>query len=168
MPHKRNPAGCAVALAAATRVPGLVAAVLSGMPQEHERGLGNGHAEAGTLSAIVQATGAALAAMAWVAETLRVDPVRMRANIAATGDVVFAERAMLLLVPALGREAADDTVAAAVAAARDGANFVEALTRQPGVAAALGLADAAALRDPEAYLGCAEEFRRRLIGSDDS
>ncbi len=44
MPHKRNPAGCAVALAAATRVPGLVSAFLSGMPQEHERGVGGWHA----------------------------------------------------------------------------------------------------------------------------
>ena len=50
MPHKRNPAGCAIALAAATRAPGLVAAFLSGMPQEHERGVGNWHAEAATVS----------------------------------------------------------------------------------------------------------------------
>ena len=54
MPHKRNPAGCAMALAAATRVPGLVAAFLSGMVQEHERGVGGWHAEAPTVAAVVQ------------------------------------------------------------------------------------------------------------------
>ena len=37
MPHKRNPAASAIALAAANRTPGLVAAFLAGMVQEHER-----------------------------------------------------------------------------------------------------------------------------------
>ena len=46
MPHKRNPTGCQVALSAAIRAPGLAAAILSGLPQEHERGLGGWRAEA--------------------------------------------------------------------------------------------------------------------------
>src|SRR5215471_10176189 len=37
MPNKRNPSGSVVMLAAAARVPGLVAAFLSATPQEHER-----------------------------------------------------------------------------------------------------------------------------------
>ena len=45
MPHKRNPVRAAVALAAAVRAPGLVATMLSAMPQEHERGLGGWQAE---------------------------------------------------------------------------------------------------------------------------
>ena len=57
MPHKRNPAGCAVALAAATRLPGLVAAFLTGMVQEHERAVGGWHAEWPTIAAAVQTTG---------------------------------------------------------------------------------------------------------------
>ena len=35
MPHKRNPTGCSLALAAAVRVPGYVSSFLSGMTQEH-------------------------------------------------------------------------------------------------------------------------------------
>ena len=163
MPHKRNPAGCAIALAAATRVPGLVSSVLAGMSQEHERGLGNWHAEAGTIAAIVKATGAALSAIASVAEALHIDPDRMRANITATGDVVFAERARLLLGPALGRDVTDKVISSALTAARDGGNFVAALTAQPGVVEALGLADPGTLGRPEDYLGSAEQFRRRLI-----
>jgi 3-carboxy-cis,cis-muconate cycloisomerase len=164
MPHKRNPAGCAVALAAATRVPGLVSAFLSGMPQEHERGIGGSHAEAATVAAVVQATGAALAAVADVIETLRVDPDAMRANIAATRGLVFAERAMMLLAPALGREAAGRLIAAAVdAAGRDG-SFVAALTANADVVAALTPSDLSSLDAPEAYLGVADQFRRRLIG----
>ena len=42
LPHKRNPVASAAALAAATRVPGLVASALAAMVQEDERGLGAG------------------------------------------------------------------------------------------------------------------------------
>ncbi len=45
MPNKRNPTACALALAAAHRVPGLVASFLSAMVQEHERGVGGWQAE---------------------------------------------------------------------------------------------------------------------------
>ncbi len=64
MPHKRNPSGCVVALAAANRVPGLVASFLSGMVQEHERGVGSWQAEWPTVAALMQATGVAAASMA--------------------------------------------------------------------------------------------------------
>ena len=106
MPHKRNPAACAVVLAAATRLPGLVAAFLTGMVQEHERAVGGWHAEWPTIAAAVQTTGSALAAMAGVAGGLSVDPDRMRANIERTNGAIFAERAMMLLTPALGKESA--------------------------------------------------------------
>jgi len=167
MPHKRNPAGCAIALAAATRVPGLVSAFLSGMPQEHERGVGGWQAEAATVASVVQTTGAALAAMAGVVERLSVDPERMRENIAATHGLVFAERAMMLLAPALGREAAGRLIAAAVdAAARGGESFVAALTANAEVVSTLTADDLSSLGTPEVYLGVAEQFRRRLIGDE--
>lgn len=166
MPHKRNPAGCAAALAAATRLPGLVSAFLSGMPQEHERGVGGWHAEATTVSAAVQSTGAAVAAMADVAESLQVNPARMRANIAATGGVVFAERAMMLLTPALGREGATRVIERALHAVHDGQTFAQALAADGEATAALGPDDLANLDVPEAYLGSAEQFRRRLIGAE--
>jgi 3-carboxy-cis,cis-muconate cycloisomerase len=86
MPHKRNPAACARALAAAVRTPGLVGAFLSGLVQEHERALGGWQAEWPTLAALIQATGAASEAMADVAEGLTVDADRMRRNIEAVGE----------------------------------------------------------------------------------
>ena len=64
MPQKRNPSGCALVLAAATRMPGLVASYLTAMPQEHERGVGGIQAEWPIVSAVVQSTGAAVAALA--------------------------------------------------------------------------------------------------------
>jgi 3-carboxy-cis,cis-muconate cycloisomerase len=165
MPHKRNPAGCAVALAAATRLPGLVSSFLSGMAQEHERSVGGWHAEAATVGAAVQATGASLAAMADVVGKLSVDPDRMRANIMATRGLVFAERAMMLLAPTLGRDAARRVIDEAMdAMRRDGRSFAEALAANADVAAALDPGDLASLGTPEAYLGAAEPLRRRLIG----
>lgn len=167
MPHKRNPAGCAVALAAATRVPGLVAAFLQGMPQEHERGVGGWHAEAPTVAAAVQTTGAALVSIADVVDALRVDPDRMRANIASTGGVVFAERALMLLAPRLGRQFASRLIAAALEATRRGGEtFAEALAANTEVAAALDPVDLSGLASPDAYLGAAEQLRRKLLGDE--
>jgi 3-carboxy-cis,cis-muconate cycloisomerase len=164
MPHKRNPAGCAVVLAAATRLPGLVSAFLSGMVQEHERGIGGWHAEAVTIADAIQSTGSALAATADLVESLTVDPDRMRRNLAATRGVVFAERALNLLAPALGRDAAKRLVADAVAtASRGGGTFSAALVANGDAAAALTPAQKADLDNPEAYLGAAETFRRRLL-----
>jgi 3-carboxy-cis,cis-muconate cycloisomerase len=168
MPHKRNPSGCAIALAAATRVPGLVAAFLSGMPQEHERGVGGHHAEAATVAAVVQGTGAALAAVADVIEGLSVNPARMLENISAATEV-FAERAMMLLGPVLGREKATRAIALALEAARrDGRRFVDVLAADSSVNSAIDATLISTLDRPEEYLGLAEEFRRRLTGADRS
>src|ERR1019366_3195752 len=93
-------------LAAANRVPGLLASFLSGMVQEHERAVGGWQAEWPTIAAIIQATGLASASMAEAAEGLVVHETQMRKNIDATRGAVFAEKATLLLGASLGREAA--------------------------------------------------------------
>src|SRR6185312_3093947 len=84
MPHQRNPVGCAIALAAATRVPALVSSYLSAMVQEHERGVGGSQAEWPIAVDIVQATGTAASSIAEVSEGLIVDPVRMQDNLRST------------------------------------------------------------------------------------
>src|SRR5262249_30922119 len=106
MPQKRNPIGCAVTLAAANRMPGLVASYLSCMLQEHERAVGGVQSEWPTLAAIVQATGLAAASIAEIAAGLAIDTVRMRQNIEATQGVIFSERAMMILGAKIGRDAA--------------------------------------------------------------
>jgi 3-carboxy-cis,cis-muconate cycloisomerase len=163
MPQKRNPAGCAVVLAAATRLPGLVSAFLTGMVQEHERSVGGLHAEWPTVAGAIQSTGAAAASLASVLEGLTVDPRRMRQNLAATNGVIYAERAVMLLAPRLGRETAERLVASAVERARESsATFGEALRAQPDVAGESG--DLSDLERPEAYLGDADAIRRELLG----
>jgi 3-carboxy-cis,cis-muconate cycloisomerase len=134
------------------------------MTQEQERGLGGWHAEGATLSAAVQTTGSAVAAMVDVIEHLHVDAERMRANIGATGGVVFAERAMTLLAPALGRDAAARIIRAAIDRSRNERRpFTEVLAADADVRRILAPADLSSLGSPEAYLGSAEHFRRRLL-----
>jgi len=166
MPNKRNPIGCALTLAAAERVPGLVATFLSAMVQEHERGVGGWQAEWPTVAAVIQATGLAAASMAEVAEGLGVDPARMRSNIAATHGGIFAERAMMLLGGKVGRDTAHHVLEKATRkSVEEGRPLAAVLSEMPEVT---GHLDAAALRSlevPEQYLGVADEFRERLLSS---
>jgi len=167
MPHKRNPTGCSLALAAAARVPGYVSSFLSGMAQEHERALGGWQAEWATIARVMQDTGLALASVREVAGGLTVDSRRMRENIASTRGVVFAERAMMLLGPALGRDVAHEILErAARRSLETGRKFKEVLPEIPEVARVLAPAQIDDLDSPESYLGSAEIFRRRLLESD--
>lgn len=166
MPHKRNPIGCALTLAAAQRVPGLVASFLSGMVQQHERGVGGWQAEWPTVAAIVQATGLAAASMAEVAEGLTVDKGQMRSNIEATHGAIFAERAAILLAAKLGRDVAHKILQDAVRkSAKQKRGLSEVLTEIPEVTSHLDRATLRRLEFPEEYLGSAEAFRKALLTS---
>jgi 3-carboxy-cis,cis-muconate cycloisomerase len=166
MPHKHNPVGCALTLATATRLPGLVSSFLSGMPQEHERGLGGWQAEWPIVAQAVQATGLAVASMAEVAEGLTVNAARMRANVQATRGVVFAERAMMLAGAKLGRDSAYRVLEEATnRSRREQRSLREVLAEMPEVENALDRESLAGLEVPEQYLGAADEFQRRLLES---
>ena len=92
MPHKRNPVACLQALAAAERVPGLMATLLSGAVGEHERALGGWQAELVTIPELVDAAGGALDALERIAGGLVVNAERMRANLESLQGLVFSER----------------------------------------------------------------------------
>ena len=166
MPHKRNPMACAVALAAANHVPGCVANFLHGMTQEHERGVGGWQAEWTTLASVVQATGLVAASMREVAEGLTVDATRMQANIEGTHGVIFAERAMMLLGAKLGRDHAHELLHKVTRQTLEtGRRFAEIVREQPEAAGALSREEIDSLDVPEQYLGSAEAFRKRLLGT---
>ncbi len=114
MPHKRNPVACAAILAAATRVPGLVSTMLSAMPQEHERGLGNWHAEWETLPEIVCLTAGALHQLTSITPKLELDLERMRENLEASKGLIFAEAVVAALGEKIPKAAARQLVDAAV------------------------------------------------------
>lgn len=153
MPHKRNPTGCSLTLAAANRVPGLVASFLFGMVQEHERGAGGWQAEWATIARVIEDTGLALASMTEVAEGLSVDASRMRSNIEATGGLIFAERAMILLGARMGRDAAHELLEEASRHTQLADVLAEFLSPE----------EIRELNVPESYLGSAETFRRQLL-----
>lgn len=166
MPHKHNPVGSVLTLAAAQRVPGLVSSFLSSMVQEHERSAGGWQAEWSIIAGVIQNTGFALASMADVAEGLTVDVERMKSNIAANRGLIFAERASILLGKKIGRDRAhqllQEASAKAVAAKR---NLSGVLAEMPEIGTHLRHADLRDLENPEHYLGSAEEFRRRLLAA---
>ena len=166
MPHKRNPSGCAVVLAAATRMPGLVATMLASGTHEHERAVGGWHAEGPVVADAIQTTGSALSAMADVVEALTVDPARMRQNIDATRGVIFAERLAMTIAPQVGRTRAAELVRSAVAAAQQsGATLTDAVAAMPELSSLLSAAEVAGLAVPDTYLGSADRFRQRLLTS---
>jgi len=164
MPHKRNPSGCASVLAAATRVPGLVGTFLSGMVQEHERAVGGWHAEWPVVASIVQATGAATVAMADAIAGLTVYPDAMRRNLDATNGTVFAERAMMLLAPALGRDEAQHMIQETLERVEtSGRRFGELLRENTDARRVLSADLLETIDRPEHYLGAADTLRRQLL-----
>jgi 3-carboxy-cis,cis-muconate cycloisomerase len=168
MPNKRNPTACSLALAAAHRVPGLVASFLSAMLQEHERSVGGWQAEWPVVVAVIQSTDVAIASMAEVAEELSVDVQKMRLNIENTNGAIFAERAMMLLGAKLGRDVAHKILNAAVKkSAGERRNLSAVLAEVPEVTIHLGPAELKQLETPEQYLGSAEAFRKALVSEVD-
>jgi len=86
MPHKRNPAMCAHALAAATRMPGLLATLHAAGIAENERALGGWQAEAALVPEIAATLGTSLDFLDAIAASLVIDPERMKANVAKYGE----------------------------------------------------------------------------------
>jgi 3-carboxy-cis,cis-muconate cycloisomerase len=164
MPHKQNPIGCALVLAAAIRVPGLVASFLSGMAQEHERAVGGWQAEWATVSDVVQAAGVAAVSAAEIVEGLTVNRGRMRKNLDDTLGAVFAEKAMILLGPKIGRDEAHKLLEAATRrATTETRPLAKVLAEMPEVTKYLDAAALSNLAVPEDYLGSTEIFLRRQL-----
>lgn len=159
MPHKQNPVGAAVILAAAMRVPALVATLLGAMVQEHERGLGGWHAEWETLPEICRLTAGALKYSLQVFEGLDVDADRMRANIDRTFGIVLAEPVALALARHTDRATAHRIVESACRRAiAEQKPLREVLREEPEVTSRLSAADLDHACDPSTYLGLAETW----------
>jgi 3-carboxy-cis,cis-muconate cycloisomerase len=171
MPHKRNPVASVLVLGCVRRAPGLLATLAAAAEQEHQRAAGAWHAEWESLSDLLRLTGSAASWSATLLSGLRVDAIRMRANLDASGGLLMAEHVAAALAPALGRLAAHDLVAAAaIRAAEHGTGLAEALRADADSAAALqaagiGESELAAALDPAAYLGATAEFISRALAA---
>jgi 3-carboxy-cis,cis-muconate cycloisomerase len=169
MPHKRNPVACAVVLSAATRVPGLVATLLTAMVQEHERGLGNWQAEWETLPEIFRLTAAALDRTLEIARGMQVDPQKMAANLEAARGLPLAEAVSVALAARIGRERAHDLVQrASRRAVAAGRHLREILEEDAEIREHLNASDIERLMDPGNYLGSARIFIARVLGEEEA
>ena len=164
LPFRRTPTGCAVALAAAQRVPPLVASMLSGMVQEHERGLGNWQAEWDTLPQIVQLCAAALEQMRLVATVMIVDATRMRTNLDTTRGQILSEALLLALIRKVGRPAARAMVdQVCQQSSRSGLTLRAELDLHTGIKASLTSLELDRLMEPAAYQGHAVDFVNKVL-----
>ena len=159
MPHKQNPVRCMAAIAAGVRAPHLLATLMSGIVQEHERALGGWQAEWAALPELVKAAGGAIAGMADTLDGLILDPARMRANVDALRGLPMAEIAALALAPAIGRDTAHAIVAQACRrVAAGGGTLAEEIARDPAATAHLTQSDIDASLDPARALGATDTF----------
>ena len=164
MPHKRNPVGCSIALAAAMRAPGLAATLLSAMPQEHERGLGNWPAEWETLPELFRLAAASLEQMNGVVSGLEVNAERMREHLDDHFGLIYAEAAMMRLAPKLGRAEAHALVQQlSQRALSQRLPLRQVLSEDSRASAALTPADLDDIFDPVQALGAAGELVDRVL-----
>jgi 3-carboxy-cis,cis-muconate cycloisomerase len=164
MPQKSNPIGSAVALAAAQRVPNLVATLLSAMPQEHERGLGGWQAEWEVMPGIFQLTAGALRRMVEVVADLSVDAERMRANLDASQGVIFAESVSMALAQHVGKHRAHQMMRDISARTRaEGLPLRDILASDAEITRHLSPADLERLFDPLQASGLAETLVNRML-----
>src|SRR5262245_42829893 len=166
MPHKRNPVSCAVALAAAVRVPALVASMLAGMPQEHERGLGGWHAEWDVLPEIARLTAGAARAVADALDDLVIDAARMRANLDITRGLAQSEAVAMALGRELGKHDAHALVEAASRRAfAEERPLADVLAEDAAVTRVMTRDALEQCLSPDRYLGAADAFVDRILAT---
>jgi 3-carboxy-cis,cis-muconate cycloisomerase len=166
MPHKRNPVRASRVLAAAVRAPGLVATMLSAMPQEHERGLGGWQAEWEVLPDLVQISADAATSVADLLELLIVRPDAMQASLRITQGLAMAESVMMALAVHVGKPEAHALVERAASRATDEAiPFADALAGDPDIARWLDRREIEDALRPEDYLGVSAQLVARVLAA---
>lgn len=164
MPHKRNPVSCAVILSAATRMPGLVATMLTAVVQEDERGLGNWHAEWETLPEIFRLSGGALHQAAQIVPNLEIDVERMKQNLELTRGQIYSEAVAIALARHVGKQQAHKMLeAASKESQKSGKHLRDVLGADRAVTELLSTPELDRLFATEDHLGSAETFVERVV-----
>jgi 3-carboxy-cis,cis-muconate cycloisomerase len=170
MPHKRNPVGAAVALAAIARVPGLASGIIGGggMVQQYQRGLGGWQAEWESVPALIRVVAGAMHHMLLAVSDLAVDVRRARINLDTTRGLVFSEAVVVSLAPHMGRSEARKLVeGAARQVAVDGRHLQEILGGDATVTKHLTSEDLRQIFDPSTHIGASQEMIDRVVSSSD-
>ena len=154
MPHKRNPVAAASILAAANRVPVLMASLYQSMVQEHERSLGAWHAEWLALPEIFQLCAGALWRTLDVLQGMEVNTENMQRNLECTQGLIMAEAVMMTLAPKLGRLNAHHVVEAACkTAVAEQKHLKDVIAELDDIKNNFSTAEISAIFKPESYLG---------------
>ena len=155
-----------MAVTASTMAPPLLAAILAGALQEHERAVGGWQAEWTTFPALLLVTSGALGAVGDLAQGIEVDPDRMRVNVDITQGLIMAEGIAFALAAKIGRQEAQKIVEeAARKAVTEKRSLQDVLGEDARVSAHLSGPTLARLFEPMSYQGVAQTFIDRLIGS---
>lgn len=155
MPHKRNPILCERICGLARLLRGYAVVGLENAPLWHERDISHSSAERVVLADALIALDYLIDRLRFVLDGLLVRPAAMRANLDATGGLVFSQRVLLALTEAWGdRERAYQSVQShAMAAWEGGTSFRDRLSSDAAIAGALGPEKLAALFDPGGFFG---------------
>lgn len=160
MPHKRNPQLCQDVLSITSEIRSLVPLALEAMQGEHEAD----HCPGTQFEAITRAstlTGEALERIHLIVAGLRLNPQRMRSNLALSGGMISSEALMLELGKTIGRQHAHDVVyEAAQTSVAQGKAFTELLAADPRVTAHLSRGAIDALLNPAGHTGVSAQIAR--------
>jgi adenylosuccinate lyase len=161
MPQKRNPFLCQDMIAGAASLRATVGLALEAMQTEHEADRATSLMIREATESACVTTGDVLARLVAIMGGLKLDPVRMRANLDLGGGLIMAEAVMLDLGKAIGRQTAHDVVyEAAQEAATSGRSFAELLSADQRVTQHLKPQAIAGLLDPTAYTGLCAHMAR--------
>ncbi|MBS1212040.1 MAG: fumarate lyase [Proteobacteria bacterium] len=155
MPQKRNPEISEHLGTLSRSVRHLAAQMMENLVHDHERDGRSWKGEWATVPTACLATGKSVALLHELLQHLDVRATRMAQNLEATGGFVYAERLMLALAPALGKQSAHALVyRLAMEAAEAGAGLLDAARRDPQIGALLDAPSLARLFDPANSAGC--------------
>lgn len=159
MPHKSNPVGPEALVALSTLSARLAGGMLDALAHEGERDGARWALEWLSLPQLCVAAGGATRHAQALAGSLRPDPARMAANMAATGGMMMAEAATFALAERMPRPEAQAVVKKACAdAAAKGVGLADALAE----AAPESGVDWERALDPAAWLGEAPRIADRF------
>jgi 3-carboxy-cis,cis-muconate cycloisomerase len=168
MPHKRNPVSSSIMLAAAVRVPALVATMLSSMVQEHERGLGGWQVEWETLPEIFRLTSGSLRSACEAISGLTVDVDSMRQHLHSNGGIALSESIVFTLAPKIGKSQAHHLLEQVTRTTfEQHLSFREALLQSADICAHLSIAEIDQALDPVHYLGSARNFIDNVLAREE-
>lgn len=164
MPQKRNPILCETVIGIGHLTAHHVPTMLGAMRPEHERAMGEWHAEWDLLPHTSQLTAAALAHSQAIFDGLIVHADKMQQNLEQTNGQIVAEAVMMRLGQTLGRERAHELVYEACALAlADGQNLYDILVEQDEVRNRVSPKELKQLLEPAQYVGLAPFYVDNVI-----